>query len=186
MQLFQIVVIAIGLAMDAFAVSIVSGAAYRQLHIGHALRMAVFFGAFQAVMPLVGYMAGYTVREYVVAWDHWVAFGLLLFVGGKMLFEAFEISPKRQSYDPANLAMLLMLSVATSIDALAVGITLSLITEKIIAAVLLIGAVTFILSYAGTVVGKRFGHLFEWRIEAFGGIVLIAIGVKILLEHLLS
>jgi putative Mn2+ efflux pump MntP len=185
-ELVEIIVIAVGLAMDAFAVSIVSGAAYRQLHLRHALRMAAFFGAFQAVMPLVGYLAGYAVRAYIITWDHWVAFGLLAFVGSKMLFEAFEISPKRHNYDPANIAILLTLSVATSIDALAVGITLSLITEMILTAVLIIGVVTFALSYLGTVLGKRFGHLFEWKIEAFGGIVLIAIGVKILLQHLLA
>jgi len=179
-----IVIIAVGLAMDAFVVSIVSGSAYRHLHFRHALRMALFFGVFQAIMPLIGSLAGLTLRDYILHWDHWIAFGLLAAVGAKMIYESFKIKPDGQSSDPSNIIVLLALSVATSIDALAVGITLSLIAGSIILAASIIGLVTFVLSYLGVQIGKRFGHFFESGIEALGGVILIAIGTKILFEHL--
>ena len=184
MGLITIIVIAIGLAMDAFAVSIVSGTAYKQLHIKHALLIAAFFGGFQAIMPLIGSLAGLSVKQHIADYDHWVAFGLLCAVGGKMIYESFKIKPARTNRNPANIPVLLVLSVATSIDALAVGITLSLITASIAVAVIIIGLVTFVLSYLGVFIGKKLGHFFENKIEALGGIVLIAIGLKILLEHL--
>lgn len=170
--------------MDAFAVSIVSGATYKRLHVRHALRMAGFFGGFQALMPLIGYLAGITVRGHVEAWDHWIAFALLAGVGGKMIYESFKIEEAEKRRDPANIIVLLMLSVATSIDALAVGITLSMITDEVVAAAAIIGAITFGLSLGGVYVGKRFGHFFENKIEIAGGVILIGIGVKILVEHL--
>ena len=167
-------------------VSIVSGSAYKQLHVKHALRMAVFFGSFQAVMPLIGFMAGLSVKEYIERYDHWIAFGLLSAVGCKMIYESFKINSIEEKFDPSNIFVLLVLSVATSIDALAIGITLSLITSSIILAVIIIGLVTFVLSYFGVYIGKRFGHFFENKIEAVGGLVLIGLGIKILIEHLLS
>lgn len=184
-ELLTIIAIAIGLAMDAFAVSIVSGAAYRQLHVKHVLRIALFFGGFQAFMPLIGSLAGLTLKEYIADYDHWIAFGLLTAVGGKMIYESFKIKEAEKKFDPTNLITLLALSVATSIDALAVGITLSLIAKSIIVAVIIIGAVTFVLSYIGVAIGKRFGHFFESKIEVLGGVILIGIGVKILVEHTL-
>jgi putative Mn2+ efflux pump MntP len=185
MELITIIVIAVGLAMDAFVVSIVSGGAYRQLHVKHALRMALFFGAFQAFMPLIGSLAGLTLKEYITECDHWIAFALLTAVGGKMIYESFKIKSVEDNLDPSNVFVLLVLSVATSIDALAIGITLSLIMSSIIVAVTIIGLITFVLSYVGVVIGKRFGHFFENRIEALGGLVLIGIGIKILCEHTL-
>lgn len=184
-ELITIIIIAVALAMDAFAVSIVSGAAYRQLHVRHALRIALFFGGFQAVMPLVGSLAGLTLKDRIAGYDHWIAAALLTAVGGKMIYESFKIKEAEKKFDPTSLITLLTLAVATSIDALAVGITLSLITKSIILAVIIIGLVTFILSYLGVVIGKRFGHFFESRIETLGGIILIAIAVKILLQHTL-
>lgn len=184
MGTITIIVIAVGLAMDAFVVSIVSGGAYKQLHVRHALRMALFFGAFQAIMPLIGSLAGLTLKDYILDWDHWIAFGLLSAVGAKMIYESFKIKSVEENLDPTNIIVLLVLSVATSIDALAVGITLSLIVGSIIMAVIIIGLVTFVLSYLGVQIGKRFGHFFESRIEALGGVILIAIGTKILFEHL--
>ena len=184
MDSLTIIIIAVGLAMDAFVVSIVSGSAYKQLHIRHTLRMAIFFGAFQAFMPLIGSLAGLTLREHIADYDHWIAFGLLAAVGGKMIYESLKIKSIEDNPDPSNIFVLLALSVATSIDALAVGITLSLIASSIIVAAILIGLITFILSYLGVYIGKRFGHLFESKIEALGGVILIAIGVKILIEHL--
>ena len=184
MDSLTIIIIAVGLAMDAFVVSIVSGSAYRQLHVKHALRMALFFGAFQAFMPLIGSLAGLTLREYIAHYDHWIAFGLLVAVGGKMIYESLKIKSVEENPDPSNIFVLLVLSVATSIDALAVGITLSLIAGSIIVAVIIIGLITFILSYLGVYIGKRFGHFFESKIEALGGIILIGIGTKVLIEHL--
>ena len=185
MELITIIVIAVGLAMDAFVVSIVSGAAYKQLHVKHALRMALFFGAFQAFMPLIGSLAGLSLKDYIADYDHWVAFALLAAVGGKMIYESFKIRPIGENPDPSNVFVLLVLSIATSIDALAIGITLSLIISSIAVAVIIIGLITFVLSYTGVLIGKKFGHFFENRIEALGGLVLIGIGIKILCEHLL-
>jgi len=185
MELITIIVIAVGLAMDAFVVSIVSGGAYRQLHVKHALRMALFFGAFQAFMPLIGSLAGLSLKDYIANYDHWVAFALLAAVGGKMIYESFKIRSVGENPDPSNIFVLLVLSIATSIDALAIGITLSLITSSIALAATIIGLITFGLSYTGVLIGKRFGHFFENKIEALGGLVLIGIGVKIMCEHLI-
>jgi len=182
-ELLSVIVIAVGLAMDTFAVSIVSGAAYKELHIRHTLRMAGFFGGFQAFMPIVGYFAGLTVRQYVSSYDHWIAFGILSAVGLKMIYESFKIKEEKNTPDPSNLMVVLVLAVATSIDALAVGITISLITSAIALAVIIIGAVTFALSFAGVYIGKKFGHFFEGSIEKIGGLVLIALGIKIVIQH---
>ena len=185
MELVTIVVIAVGLAMDAFAVSIVSGTAYRQLKIKHAFRLAFFFGGFQAFMPLIGSLVGLSVKEYIADYDHWMVFGLLSAVGGKMIYESFKIKSAEKNFNPSNIFVLLVLSVATSIDALAIGVTLSIITSSIVAAVIIIGLVTFVLSYIGVFIGKKFGHFFENKIEAVGGLVLVGLGAKILIEHLL-
>ena len=170
--------------MDAFAVSVITGAAYKQIRPAHTLRMALSFGLFQAFMPLVGALAGLTVKDYISGFDHWVAFALLAAVGAKMIYESFKLKPERQNPDPAKLFVLLALAIATSIDALAVGITLSLIVTSLTLAVTIIGIVTFVLSYLGVHIGKRFGHFFESRIEALGGIILVCLGTKILAQHL--
>ena len=171
--------------MDAFAVSVVSGSMFQELHIGHGLRMALFFGGFQALMPLLGWTAGTGVKEWIQPLDHWIAFGLLVCIGGKMIFEAVKIQEvERKPPDPSRLLVLLTLSIATSIDALAVGLTLSLVTEHVFTAVIIIGLITFIISYTGWEIGRRIGHFFETRIEIFGGLILIAIGLKILIRHL--
>ncbi|MHC4521207.1 MAG: manganese efflux pump MntP [Planctomycetota bacterium] len=186
MEIITILFLAVGLAMDAFAVSIVTGSVYRELHVKHALRMALFFGAFQALMPVIGSLAGLSLRDHIAAYDHWIALGLLGLVGGKMIYEAFQIKAVEKDVDPANLLILLTLAVATSIDALAVGFTLSLLVTSLVFAVTMIGLVTFALSYAGVAIGKRFGHFFEARIEIIGGLILIAIGIKIFVNHLLT
>ncbi len=185
MGLITIIVIAVGLAMDAFAVSIVSGSAYKQLKIKHALRIAIFFGGFQAIMPLIGSLAGLSIKTYVVHYDHWVVFGLLSAVGGKMIYESFKIRSTKKIFDTSNISILLVLSVATSIDALAIGITLSFLRVSLAKVVIIIGLVTFVLSYLGVFIGKKFGHFFENKIEAIGGLILIGLGTKILFEHLL-
>jgi putative Mn2+ efflux pump MntP len=184
MALITIIVIAVGLAMDAFAVSIVGGAAYKHLKIRHALRIAVFFGGFQAFMPLVGALAGLTVKGYIAGYDHWIAFALLAAVGGRMIYESFKLTPAGENFDLSNIFVLLVLSLATSIDALMVGVTLPLLKIPIATAAAIIGAVTFVLSALGVSIGKKTGHFFESKIEAIGGLALIGLGVKIVLDHL--
>lgn len=184
MNLLTIIIIAIGLAMDAFAVSVVSGAASKQFQVKHALRMAFFFGAFQAIMPVVGWLAGRTIHGFIDNYDHWVAFGLLSCIGCKMIYESFKITKIEKSFGPESILLLVGLSVATSLDALAVGISLAFFVEKIWGVVIIIGVVTLILSYIGVYVGQKLGHFFENRIEVLGGIILIGIGVKILFESL--
>ena len=187
MNLATVTVIAVGLAMDAFAVSIATGATYRQPGTNHALRMALAFGSFQAIMPVTGWLVGLTLRSIIRDYDHWVAFILLVFIGVKMIYESFKIKEVQERSDRLSAAMLLMLAVATSIDALAVGITFSfLLAGSLIVAVIIIGAVTFVFSYAGFYIGKSAGHFFENKIEIAGGIVLLCIGVKILFEHLIA
>jgi len=185
MNILTIIIIAIGLAMDAFAVSVATGATYKKQGSNHAFRMAFAFGGFQAIMPVVGWLAGLTLREFIRDYDHWVAFILLAFIGGKMIYESFKIKRAQQQADTLSAAMLLVLALATSIDALAVGITFSLLlASSLVMAVIIIGAITFVFSYAGFYIGKFFGYFFETGIEALGGLILIGIGVKILLEHL--
>lgn len=153
--------IALGLAMDAFAVSVASGFAMTKLRIRHAIRIALLFGMFQALMPLVAWLLGLGFRESIEAFDHWLAFGLLGGIGIKMLYESFKLGETEDPRDPMSISILLVLLVATSIDALAVGLTLSIIKVPVITPTLVIGAVTFALSYAGMYIGDRFGHFFE-------------------------
>ncbi len=186
-EILTITGIAVGLAMDAFAISVVSGSVYKNMCVRCALRMAFCFGAFQAFMPLLGYLAGTTLATRFEQYDHWIAFGLLSAIGGKMIYEAFKIEDiENAAKDPSCPVTLVILSIATSIDALAVGVTLSLLTQHLIAAVILIGIITFALSFIGYKIGKQFGHFFENKIEIFGGLILIAIGLKILISHLIT
>ena len=187
MNLITVTVIAIGLAMDAFAVSIATGATYKKPGTNHAFRIALAFGSFQAVMPVAGWLAGLTVRSFIKDYDHWVAFILLGFIGAKMIYESFKIKQAQERSDRLSAAVLLILAITTSIDALAVGITFSfLLAGSLAVAVIIIGAVTFVFSYAGFYIGKSAGHFFENKIEIAGGIVLLCIGAKILLEHLIA
>lgn len=183
MNTVTILFIAFGLAMDAFAVSITSGFTIKYLRINHALRLAAFFGLFQAIMPVIGWLAGFSLRDFISGIDHWIAFGLLSIIGLKMIFESTKMNPKKK-IDPLNIYVLLLLSVATSIDALAVGLTLSVLNISIINPAVIIGIITFLLSLIGVYIGERFGHFFENKIEVVGGLILIGIGIKILVEHL--
>ncbi|RKX71695.1 manganese efflux pump MntP [candidate division WOR-3 bacterium] len=182
MSPIAVVLIALGLAMDCFAVSITSGLTIRSLRLRQAFKIAIFFGLFQALMPVVGWLAGMSLRGFIIGFDHWIAFGLLSLIGGKMIYEAIATKPERN--DPFRIEVLLMLSLATSIDALAVGISFAFLGVSIITPVIIIGIVAFVLSFLGSYIGNRIGHLFETRIEIVGGIILILIGVKILIEHL--
>jgi manganese efflux pump family protein len=184
MNLFSIFFIAIGLSMDAFAVSITSGFTIKQLKIRHVLIIASSFGIFQAIMPILGWYSVLSFSNYVEAYDHWLAFGLLFVIGCKMIYEA--LSGKLDQNKPAeiNFKTLFILSIATSIDALAVGISFAFLKIVIIMPVIIIGCVTFAFSIAGVYIGNKLGHLFEKKIEIIGGIILILIGIKVLFEHL--
>ena len=185
MDIISIIFIAFGLAMDAFAVSVTSGLTIKHLRINNALKIAIFFGSFQAIMPLIGWSAGLSFRNYISGIDHWIAFGLLGIVGCKMIYESFKMEVNNKKIDPLNVYVLLMLSIATSIDALAVGLSLSFLNVSIAPPAIIIGVVTFLLSIFGVYFGNRFGHYFERKIEIIGGLILIGIGVKILIDHLI-
>ena len=184
MDIIIIIFIAFGLAMDAFAVSITSGITIKHLKINNALKIALFFGSFQAFMPLIGWLAGLSLRDFISGVDHWIAFGLLSFVGCKMIYESIKLESGEKKIKPLNAYILVMLSIATSIDALAVGVSFAFLKISIATPVIVIGAVTFLLSFLGVFIGNRFGHFFEKKIEVVGGLVLIGIGIKILIEHL--
>mgnify|MGYP001809832053 CR=1 FL=1 len=184
MSLLQIVFIGIGLAMDAFAVSVTSGVAITHMRVRHAMLIGGFFGAFQAIMPLLGWLAGHWAKNVIQNYDHWIAFVILSLIGGKMIWETRIQKEAEEVTDPLNISILFLLAIATSIDALAVGVTFSFLDVSILQPVLLIGAITFALTFIGTYIGKLFGHLFEDKLEILGGVILIGIGTKILIEHL--
>ena len=186
MGFLELLLIGVGLSMDAFAVSICKGLNMRKINYRHAFVIALFFGAFQAIMPLLGYLLGKQFEQYITSFDHWIAFLLLLFIGGKMVIEAIKGGDESEAAkDPAlNLRELFLLAVATSIDALAVGITFAFLQVEIFSSIALIGCTTFVISFAGVVIGNRFGSRYERKAEIVGGVILVLIGVKILLEHL--
>jgi putative Mn2+ efflux pump MntP len=186
MPTLSLLAIAAAVAMDAFAVSISSGVVLRIMHIRYALRIAAFLGGFQALMPFIGWSAGNWVRTYVAAFDHWIAFLLLLLVGVKMIYESRKDEASRAGLDPTNIYILFVLAIATSIDALAVGVSLSFLRIAIVVPVLVIGIVTFVMCFLGAYLGTMSGHLFGRKVEALGGLVLIGIGLKIVIEHTLG
>jgi len=184
LDILSIFVIAVGLAMDAFAVSISCGFTVPSPKRWNALKIAFSFGLFQAVMPVIGWSIGRFFSNYIEAFDHWIAFILLSFIGIRMIYNAIVSDECETVVDPTNIKTLLMLSIATSIDALAIGVTFAFLQIQIITPVLIIGIITFIISSIGLLIGHKLGCYFEKRVEIFGGIVLIGIGIKILVEHL--
>lgn len=186
MDMISVVLIALGLAMDAFAVSIASGVIIKRQRVKKALIFGFMFGGFQMLMPVIGWAAGHSFRQFMSGIDHWIAFGLLTVIGCKMIYEAVEIENIENPRADMTALTLLGLSVATSVDALAVGISFAFLDVSIIFPVLVIGAVTFVLSFSGVFAGSRYGGLFEKKVEIIGGGILIFIGVKILLSHLLT
>ncbi len=182
-NLVAVLGIAVGLAMDAFAVSVASGAVIKRRHLHNAARFGLFFGGFQMAMPVIGWAAGGHFRRFVSGVDHWVAFGLLAFIGFRMIYNSFRPGgPKADcAFGPERMVML---SIATSIDALAVGLSFAFLDIPILAPVAIIGAVAFVFSFAGVLIGARVGNFFENKLEAAGGVILVVIGIKILLEHL--
>ena len=185
MGFLELVLIAAGLAMDAFAVSLCKGLSMSKMHIKNAVVISVFFGGFQAAMPLIGWLLGKQFESYITGFDHWIAFGLLVLIGGKMIYEVFKKDTcPAKSADKLDIKELLLLAIATSIDALAVGITFAFLQVYIVPAVSIIGAITFVISFGGVYIGHKFGARFKTKAEFAGGLVLILIGTKILLEHL--
>ena len=185
MSLITVFFIAVGLGVDAFSVAIGIGATHGKKSWTPVLRLAAAFGLFQFAMPIAGWLAGLTVVDIIASFDHWIAFALLALVGGKMITEGFEKEKEEEKADPTRGWPLLMLSVATSIDALAVGFSFSLLKMDILVPALMIGAVCFVMTVTGMIFGKALAKLFGRKVEIFGGIVLIAIGIKILIDHLM-
>lgn len=182
MNIIELIILAIGLSMDAFAVSVCKGLSVCRVKPVHMLKCGLYFGLFQALMPTIGYFLGSTFGKYITAIDHWVVFALLCIIGGNMIKESFG-EEEEQSSDFGFVAMLL-LALATSIDALAAGLSLSLLNANILYAAVLIGVTTFSLSFAGVKIGNLFGCRYKTISERIGGIILVLMGVKILLEHL--
>ncbi|MDD4495286.1 MAG: manganese efflux pump MntP family protein [Eubacteriales bacterium] len=182
MQLFELIIIAVGLSMDAFAVSICKGLSMKKMSYKNALTAGLFFGGFQALMPLLGYLLGTQFEDYITAYDHWIAFALLSIIGINMIKEAK--SACNVGNGSFKIKDMTILALATSIDALAIGVTFAFLQVNILPAVLIIGIITFAFSFAGVKIGNAFGHKYQTKAEIFGGVILIIIGIKILLEHL--
>ena len=183
MDFFEIVLIGIGLAMDAFAVSVCKGLSMKKMDWRKAIIISLYFGIFQAVMPVIGYFLGTTFSGFVESVDHWIAFILLAIIGGNMIKDSTDDENEKRN-DNIDIKTMLLLAIATSIDALAVGITFAFFETNIGLGISIIGLITFILSIIGVKIGNRFGDKFQNKAELTGGIILIIIGLKILLEHL--
>ena len=183
MSLFSLFVLAVGLSMDAFAVSICKGLSMKKITLGKASIVGLWFGGFQALMPMIGYLLGSQFEQYITAIDHWIAFVLLCFIGASMIKESLS-KDEEDVNDSLDVKTMFILAVATSIDALAVGVTFAFLQVAIVPAVSFIGITTFILSAIGVKVGHVFGTRYKSKAELAGGIILILIGTKILLEHL--
>lgn len=184
MDIFEIIMISIGLAMDASAVSLAAAAAGFAKDGRAVFRLAFHFGLFQFLMPVLGWAMGIGFVAYVKSVDHWIAFGLLLFVGGRMIKEGMDENRDTEKKDPSRGMTMVLLSVATSIDALAVGLSLAFLDVKILYPATMIGIITCIMSLSAISIGRRVGDLFGKRMEIAGGLVLVMIGIKILVSHL--
>ena len=180
--------LAVGLAMDATAVAAAQGLAARRVHARHVLLVALLFGGFQALMPLIGFVVGVRIGPLVQEWDHWIAFVLLSALGAKMLHSAAQTHEEsaQPARDPFALHALMVMAVATSIDALAVGVTLPMLNAPLVTSLVTIGVTTALLSGIGLLLGRRFGSMLGRRLDVVGGLVLIGLGTKILIEHLRS
>lgn len=185
MNLITIIAMAVALSLDSFAVAITGGIYIRPLQFKQALKIALVFGIFQALMPVIGWLAGVTMATYIASYDHWVAFVLLAFIGGRMIHNSLSGVKGGVPMDLLKNATLLMLAIATSIDALAIGISFALLDVSILKPIIYIGMITFIFTLTGVYVGNRVGGSCEKKFELIGGVILILIGIKILWEHLL-
>lgn len=183
MGILEISLLGIGLAMDAFAVSICKGLSMKKMNWKNAIIIALYFGIFQALMPMIGYFLGTTFESFVTTFDHWIAFILLALIGGNMIKESFDNEDEKKN-DKVDFKTMIVLALATSIDALAVGITFAFFDVNLLLAVAIIGIITFIISILGVKIGNKFGDKYQNKAELIGGIILVILGIKILLEHL--
>lgn len=188
MGFFEIAMIGLGLSMDAFAAAVCKGLSMKKAAIRDILIIGLFFGGFQAMMPVIGYVLGNQFESYIESVDHWIAFGLLLFIGGKMIWDIFAEEKEGDCCHRQEMSLeikeIVLLAVATSIDALAVGISFAFLHVDIVASAMTIGGITFAVSSAGVVIGNRFGSRYKNKAAMAGGLILIFTGFKILLEHL--
>ena len=185
MGTIELVLLSVGLTMDAFAVAICKGLNMRKMNYKNALILALFFGGFQALMPAIGYLLGKQFEKYITSIDHWIAFILLSIIGIQMIAESFKKDDdKEEDADKLNLKEYFMLAIATSIDALAVGISLAFLSVSLVKSVSFIGIITFAISFEGVFIGNKFGACFKSKAEFAGGAILILIALKILLGHL--
>ncbi|MBR3449949.1 MAG: manganese efflux pump [Bacteroidales bacterium] len=184
MSFWEVFLLAVGVSMDAFAVSIGKGLTARRASWREALTVGLWFGGFQALMPVIGYYLGISFADLVTKIDHWIAFGLLLLIGGNMIREAFGEDEGKPTDSSFAFRTMLVLAIATSIDALAVGISFAFLGADLWRSILIIGITTFLFSAVGLLIGKKVGSRFHSGAEILGGVILIAIGLKILIEHL--
>ena len=183
MDIFEIIVIGFGLSMDAFAVAVCKGLSMKKMNWKNAIIIALYFGIFQALMPVIGFLLGTTFSDFVKSVDHWIAFILLVTIGLNMIRESFKKDDDERN-DNIDFKTMIILAIATSIDALAVGITFAFLKVDLTLSISLIGIITFVISLIGVKIGNVFGDKYEKKAEIFGGVILILLGIKILLEHL--
>jgi len=183
MGIVEIILVSLGLSMDAFAVSICKGLSMKKLSIKNIIIIGLYFGIFQCIMPLIGYYLGSTLESFITSVDHWIAFLLFVFIGLNMIKDAF-IKNDIDSNDKVDFKTMIVLAVATSIDSLAIGLTLAFLNTNIIMSVLSIGITSFIVSVLGVLIGNKFGSRLGKKAQVIGGVVIIIIGLKILFEHL--
>lgn len=190
MDLFSIILISIGLSMDAFAVSVTNGAMISEGIVAEGIRIGAFFGGFQALMPLIGWSVGIKFQIYIAALDHWIALILLSLIGGKMIYDSLNESEDEIACDYKvtqkrclSNKTLTLLAIATSIDALAVGVSFAFLNVSIVSTIIIIGIITFFICFIGVVIGRKCGELLKKKAEILGGVVLILIGIKIFIEH---
>lgn len=185
MSVLEIIVLALGLSMDSFAVSLTSGVVLQQFRWLKSIKIAFCLALFQALMPLIGWFVGKEFQHYIESYDHWIAFSVLLFLGVRMILEATGRETNCSCcFDPSRMRTLLCLSLATSVDALAVGVSLAFLQIEMVLPTVMIGVVTFVCSIVGLYIGVHFGRRLKSSAEIFGGVILICIGIKILVEHL--
>lgn len=184
MSFLSVIFLAIGLAMDAFAVSITGGIVSNRVNLFYAFKIALFFAIFQMGMPWLGWLLGRGVSRYIAIYDHWIAFILLFIIGSRMIYESFHDSKKYKPIDFNKISVLIFLAIATSIDAFIAGVSLSMLEINIISVIIVIGVITFFLALTGVRIGKVLGYLVEKYAELAGGIILIAIGIQVLVQHI--
>lgn len=186
MELLTIILIGFGLTGDTLAVSITSGLSMSHIRFKQALRIAVVLAIFQALMPLLGWYLGIQIKDYIIELDHWIAFILLSLIGGKMIVESLKPEEEKKEFNPLKFNVLIGMAISTSIDALIVGVSFAFINVNIVLTIGIIWFLTFMVAMTGVLIGKKTGNLFGKKAEILGGIILIAIGAKIFIQHLLE